>query len=212
MRRVLPAAIAIAVGLVTLASFFFDYGMLQIVRLALTDWVIILSGLALLLGLLHLILVHLRKIQELTPGWPYSFVVVASAIFVLVLGLLEGPEAAFEPNSLTHVIFSGVLVATQATLAGLMVFFLIYAATHMLDKRPTLPAAGFLLVVLIVLLGWLPLSLIQGSPLPGLRDWLLAVPTTAGARGILIGVALGTVMVGLRVLVGAQWPPRRSRE
>ena len=67
---------------------------------------------------------------------------------------------------------------------------------------------GFLVVVLVVLLGWLPLSLVQKGVLPGLRNWLLQVPTTAGARGILIGVALGTLVVGLRVLVGAEWPSR----
>ena len=67
---------------------------------------------------------------------------------------------------------------------------------------------GFLAVILIVLLGWLPFAPVQNSPLPGLRDWLLRVPTTAGARGILLGVALGTVMVGLRTLLGTEWPRR----
>jgi hypothetical protein len=186
LKRVLPAAIAIGVGLVTLASFFFDYGMLHVVRLALTDWVVILAGLALLVGLLHLILVHLRKVESLTQGWPYSLIVVVSAIFVLVLGLLEGPQAAFETTSLTQAVFNGVLIATQASLAGLMIFFLVYAATRMMNKRPKLSSVGFLIVVLIVL-----------------------VPTTAGARGILLGTTLGTLMVGLRVLVGVEWPPRK---
>lgn len=208
MKRVLPAAIAIGVGVVTLASFFFDNTLLTVARLALTDWVVILAGLALLLGVLHLLLVNLRRIQNQSRGWPYSLLVVMSAIFVLVLGLFEGPQAAFEEDSLTQVMFNGVLVATQASLAGLMVFFLIYAATQMPGRRSSLTSAGFLLVVLIVLVGWVPLSLVQGSFLPGLRDWLLRVPTTAGARGILLGVALGTVMVGLRVLVGVEWPPR----
>ena len=209
MKHVLPTAVAISVGLVTLLSFFIDNGTLAVVRLALTDWVVILAGLALLIGMLHLLLVHLRKIQAGSTGWPYSVLVVVSAIFVLTLGLLEGPQAAFETTSLTQVIFSGILVATQASLAALVVFFLVYASTRMLDKRRNLSSVGFLVVVLIVLLGWLPLSLVQRSILPGLRDWLLQVPTTAGARGILLGVALGTVVVGLRVLAGAEWPYRK---
>lgn len=206
MKYVLPAAIVIGVGLITLMSFFLDSPMLSVARLALTDWVVILAGLALLVGVLHLLLVHLRKIQAQTRGWPYSLVVVASTIFVLALGLLEGPQAAFQPTSLTQVIFHGVLVAAQASLAGLIVFFLVYAATRMLSKQRELLSIVFLVVVLIVLLGWLPLAPVQSSPLPGLRNWLLQVPTTAGARGILLGVALGSVMVGLRVLVGAEWP------
>jgi hypothetical protein len=34
------------------------------------------------------------------------------------------------------------------------------------------------------------------------RDWLLAVPVSAGARGILLGIALATVVTGVRVLIG----------
>lgn len=209
MKYALPAAITISVGFVTLASFFFDNGMLSVARLALTDWVVILVGLALLIGVLHLLLVNLRKVQAQTTGWPYSLIVVLTAIAVLVLGLLEGPQAAFEQGSYTQILFDGVLVATQASLAGLIVFFLVYAATNMLGKRPTFTAVGFLIIVLIALLGWLPFALVQSSPLPGLRDWLLRVPTTAGARGLLLGVALGTLMVGLRVLAGGQWPFRK---
>ena len=208
MKYLLPIAIVISVGLLSLASFFFDTPALSVIRLALTDWVVILAGLALLVGVLHLLLVHLRKIQSGTKGWLYSLLVVASTLVVLVVGLLEGPQAVFEPGSLTQVIFNGVLVATQASLAGLMVFFLVFAATRMLGTRRGPSVMGFLAVVLIVLLGWLPLAPVQNSPLPGLRDWLLRVPTTAGARGILLGVALGTVMVGLRALLGTEWPRR----
>jgi hypothetical protein len=35
-----------------------------------------------------------------------------------------------------------------------------------------------------------------------IRDWVLSVPVSAGTSGILIGVALGTVVVGLRLLLG----------
>ncbi|MCZ2098096.1 MAG: hypothetical protein LC121_17870 [Anaerolineae bacterium] len=35
-----------------------------------------------------------------------------------------------------------------------------------------------------------------------IRQWLLAVPVSAGARGILLGIALATVVTGVRVLIG----------
>jgi hypothetical protein len=38
------------------------------------------------------------------------------------------------------------------------------------------------------------------------RDWLVAVPATGGTRGILIGVALGALTVGIRVLIGRDQP------
>lgn len=209
MKYILPVAIVIGVGVVTLMSFFVDNVTLTLVRLALTDWVVILAGLALLVGVLNLLLVHMRKAQLGTKGWPYSLVVVVTTLGVMVVGLLEGPEATFEPVSVTQVIFNGVLVATQASLAGLMVFFLVSGATRMLGKRRELLSVVFLVSVLIVLLGWLPLPLVQSSLLPAIRHWVLQVPTTAGARGILMGVALGSMMVGLRVLTGVEWPYKK---
>jgi hypothetical protein len=42
--------------------------------------------------------------------------------------------------------------------------------------------------------------------LPALRAWLLAVPVTAGMRGILLGIALGTIATALRVLLAVDRP------
>jgi hypothetical protein len=42
--------------------------------------------------------------------------------------------------------------------------------------------------------------------LPVIKDWVLDVPALAGARGILLGVALGTAATGLRVLLGLDRP------
>jgi len=57
-----------------------------------------------------------------------------------------------------------------------------------------------MLALLIVLIAAVPLP--ELTFFQGVRDWLLAVPVSAGARGILLGIALATVVVGIRVLVG----------
>jgi hypothetical protein len=206
VRYVLPAAVAIGVGLVTLIGLLTPIPLLIGVRLVMVDWAAVLAGLALLLGVLNLLLVHMRKVQAGSKGWSYSLVVVATAVVVLFLGLLEGQAAIFESGSLTHTLFSGVVMAGQATLASLVMFVLVYAAARTLRDRPSPWTVGFLVVVVIVLIGWLPLTVFQVSGLSNLRNWLIQVPGTAGARGILLGVALGSVLVGLRVLTGVERP------
>ena len=42
--------------------------------------------------------------------------------------------------------------------------------------------------------------------LPAIKDWVFDVPMLAGMRGILLGVALGTLATGLRVLLGVDRP------
>jgi len=42
--------------------------------------------------------------------------------------------------------------------------------------------------------------------LPEIRDWILNVPAMAGVRGILLGVGLGAVLTGIRLLLGVERP------
>jgi hypothetical protein len=58
----------------------------------------------------------------------------------------------------------------------------------------------------VVLLGQVPLGRYLGDFLPRIKDWILNVPGTAGMRGIIIGVALGTIATGVRVLMGFDRP------
>jgi len=62
-------------------------------------------------------------------------------------------------------------------------------------------------VVILALLGSAP---VFGLPLPFFSDTLLPVITDhfllAGARGILLGIGLGVVSTGLRILIGADRP------
>jgi hypothetical protein len=51
-----------------------------------------------------------------------------------------------------------------------------------------------------------PISIYLWGELPIIKDWILNVPTLAGVRGILLGVALGTIATGLRILLGADRP------
>jgi len=209
VKYIVPAAVAIGVGLVVLMSYFIEDTALAGARIALVDWAVTLAGLAVIVGVLNLLLVHLRKIQDGKKGWIYSVLLVATVIVVALLGQAETfipsqSEITIEPGGLTNVAFSGILFPAQAALGGLVAIFLIYAAVRLVRTRPTLWTVGFLLVVLVVLVGWLPLTLTR--PIGALREWLITVPAAAGARGIVIGIALATVVVGARVLMGIERP------
>ena len=48
---------------------------------------------------------------------------------------------------------------------------------------------------------WIPDSL-AFLRLPELQDWIYNIPNRAGARAIMIGIALGVVGTALRVILG----------
>ncbi len=97
--------------------------------------------------------------------------------------------------------FTYVFLPLNATIFSLLAFFVASAAYRTFRLRS--PEATVMVIAgLIVLVGQVPL----GGLLPGLSQvsgWLLDTPVMAAVRGILLGVALGTITAGLRVLGSA---------
>lgn len=207
MRYIIPAAIGIAVSLVVLVGTFVPQQTLLAARLLFVDWAVILGGLAVLLGVLNLLLVNVRRTQSRETGSAYGLLTALALVTTLGVGVLEGVSGGqaglYEPGQITNVLFRGVVAPSLAALTGLITVFLIVAAVRLMRTRPDGWSALFLGAAVVVLVGWVPL----GAAFAGrFRDWVLRVPAAAGARGILLGTALGIVLIGLRFLTGAERP------
>jgi len=202
MKRVLPAAITMAAGFLVLVDFFFDNLYLNTLGVTLIDWVVIVVAFALILGLLNVLAFHLRKIIQRQEGWLYSIALLVVAVAILFGGLttLQGYRAP-----LVRALFDYVQTPLQASIFSLLAFYMASAGYRAFRARNF---ETFLLVVacLVVLVGQAPLARYVWEELPALKDWVLGVPSTAGARGILIGVALGSLATGVRLLVGFDRP------
>ncbi len=161
------------------------------------------AAIAILTGLLNLLTVHLSRFVRSEHGWPYSIFTLFAAVLVIVLRILDHAEIwpdDLEGEEVSPRLFEAVQVSLESALAALMVFFLVYAAYRLMRREVTPWHMIFTAAVVIVLLGWIPLE--ETEALVDVREWLVEVPVSAGARGLLIGVGLGTVTVGVRVLIG----------
>ena len=196
VKRSVATAIAIGVGLFVLLDFFVQNAFIGTLKFVFVRWAIIVAAFAMVLGFLNVLIVHLNKILRFKQGWFYSIFLVLTMMVVLLLGLIEGPQ-----GSLTSRIFQYVLFPLQATIFSLLAFFVASAAYRAFRLR-SWESALLVITGVIVLLGQVPLW----GALTSFKEWILGVPSMAGARGILLGVALGTVATGLRVLLGIDRP------
>jgi hypothetical protein len=194
MKRVILSVVAIASGLLVLLDFFVESPIVDAMGAFLVEGAVVLGGFALLLGVINLLTVHVARAKGREKGWGLSIVMVVTVLAMLLLGI-SGP--ASEPVTWAY---DYVLLPLQATLYALLAFFVATAAyrAYRVKSWESLLMVG---AGVIVLLGQVPLGKMIWSELPVLMDWVMAVPVLAGARGILIGVALGSVIAGLRLLL-----------
>lgn len=204
MKIILPitnAIIAVVAGLFVLLGYFFP-GLFGGIQSVLIQWAIILAAFALLLGIFNLAMVHWKKIGTEGPGSIYSIVLLISLFITIIIASIAGPTGSW-----TLWVFNTFQVPVEISLLAILAVVLVYAGARLLTRRPKWQTILFLITVLIVLLGSVPLFLIgEVTPLATIRDWLAQVPAIAGARGLLLGVALGTVATGIRILIGIDRP------
>ncbi|PWB49423.1 MAG: hypothetical protein C3F13_18645 [Anaerolineales bacterium] len=204
MKKVLPitnAVIAIAAGALVLLGYFFP-GFFGKIQSTLIGWAIILAGFAVLLGIFNLAMVHWKKITSHDKNQGYSIVLLVSLVLTILLVGISGPT-----GSLSLWIFNTFQVPAEISLLAVLAVVLIYAVARLLSRRPKWYTILFLATVLLVLLGSAPLYFLgEINILSTIRAWLAQVPAAAGARGLLLGVALGTVAAGLRILIGSDRP------
>ncbi len=210
LRRTLPAALAIAVGLFVLVALLVPVPLLSAIGTYFIDCAVIIAAFALFLGLLNIVRVHLAHIRERTKTWPYSALLLIALFLILAVGLVTfTPSQAdpSQPSGPSHPamqwIFTNVMAPIQATFGALLAF-LTLAAAYRLFRLRSVESAVLLVAALLVLIGQASFGLLP--VLPQLRDWILDVPALAGMRGILLGVALGTVLTGIRLLLGVERP------
>ena len=211
---VVATAISISFGLVVLLGYYFNIDadgnitLLGILRNFLLQGAMILASVALLIGILNLANVHVQKIQH-GPGRGYSAILIFSFIITLGIGIYDISKAYLsqEPNAQKILwIFRNIQLPIEISLMAVLVVSLTYAAARLFTRRlSTLPIV-FVSVMLVVLVGAVPQFRTQIPMLGDIRSWIIRVPATGGARGILLGVALGIIATGVRVLTGNDRP------
>lgn len=195
------AAVAGGFGSVVFLSYLVQG--LEKIQEPLVDWAVIIGTVALVfVGGLNVLAVHWKKIRQLEAGWIYSLFVWLGFGTMLGVGLRGGPD-----SELAGLVFKHVQFPLQATLFSLQAFFVATAAYRAFRLR-SLESLAFLLVAVIVLLGQVPGWGVDAlrETFPWARDWILSVMSLGGARGILLGMALGTIVVCVRLLLGIDRP------
>jgi hypothetical protein len=203
LMRVFNAVIAIAAGILILGGYFLQdfIPALADVQTLLLNWAIILVGAAMLVGIFNLISVHTDKIRRREKGSTYSALLVICMVATLIFGMILRPD-----HSAMKIVMNGIILPVEAALMGVLTISLLYAAIRLLRRRADVMGILFLITAAFLIFSSATLPFGNIPALNTFARWVTQILALGGARGILIGVALGTLTTGLRVLVGADRP------
>ncbi len=198
---ILNLVLAYVAGVISILGFF-TRGPFSDMGGTLAQWVAVLVGFALLVGLGNLMKVHIGRVVRQEEGWYYSLIVVGSALAVLALGLIGGGPGT---GSVAWV-FQWIYQPLGAAVFSLLAFFLTAALFRALKVRSR-EAMIMLVVALIVVIGQAPFSAVAPLDIVGsVKNWLLDYPVLAGIRAIILGVSFGAIGISLRILLGFDRP------
>lgn len=200
MKDTIPIAIMTVIALVMILDFFIgDSAALDWINntaVITRSWGIVISAFAMGLGAINLLRRHSRSIVKRDDNAFYSFLLVASMLVMIVLGVASGTES---PGY--DFMFSNILSPASSTMYASIAFYIVTAAYRSFSAR-NLEGWLLLITAVIVMLGKAPIGSVISDFFPVASNWIESVPNTAGMRAIMMGAALGVISSAVKMFLG----------
>jgi hypothetical protein len=226
LRSKIPIWVGVVAGLIPILSLYIPKNFLSGetgMSPRMDQWLIILAGFALLLGIVNVLQNNLKKIARREKGWPFSVVLLVGLFTMSAFGFY----ATFSHQGIDKLPNGGstpfkwmtdwFYLPLQSTIFALLAFFMASAAFRAFRARNTeatilLAAAGLVMMGRVPMLEMLampfpplqPAAASAGQFLGRLTEWIMDTPNGAAQSGIIIGAALGAASMAIRVILGIE--------
>ncbi len=213
MRTTAPVIAAFVTGLAMVVAFFLDEKTPIVGQISnqLLDWLIIIGGFTLLLGVVSILRVSWQSVERRKEGWGYKIALIVSLLAMAIPSLLPiswSPLFGRFEGSIYDWLFMNLQAPMMATMFATLAFYIASAAYRAFRART--PEATLLLLTAILVMFWrVPIGEAILNQLPGdfpyfINKFVMNGANTAVQRGIIIGAALGAAAMSLRIILGIE--------
>ncbi|HDJ51334.1 MAG TPA: hypothetical protein ENF25_03950 [Thermoprotei archaeon] len=205
--RSLTSIVLFVSAVTLLVDFAWESPALQSLATDLNNWAVVIGAFALGLGAYSLIVRHSRIILDRKQMWPYSAVLLVTMFIFILTGLITGSVTSDQYNW----IYSTIIMPISSTLYGMNAFFIASASYRAFKARS---GEGLILLVaaIFLMLKNAPIGGVISPVLPAIGSVIWDTAGATGMRAILIGIGIGTLSLGLRVILGQEKTPLGGAE
>lgn len=202
MKNLPITILAIVSGLIVLLGIFFPGSLFAFFQLYALQLAVILAAFASLIAISNLVMVHWNKIFADPKQGFYSAIFLVGFLGIFFIGIIFSPS-----NQIFVSISSTIIFTVESSLLALLSLSLAIACFNLFQMRKSTMGILFgisTVVFLLTLSGFFTTE----SPFTALKPILAFINLLplAGARGILLGISIGAIVTGLRVLTGIDRP------
>ncbi|MBU8934635.1 MAG: hypothetical protein KOO62_11615 [candidate division Zixibacteria bacterium] len=213
MKTTAPVTIAFVAGVIMVISFFFNEETTFVGGLSqeLLNWLIIIGGFTLLLGVVSITRVNWTAVTQKKEGWIYKVFTLLSILVMSLPSVLPSswsPLLGREAGSIYDWLFTYMQAPMMATMFATLAFYIASAAYRAFRARSA-EATLLLITAILVMLWRVPMGEAFLNLFPGdipnlLNTYIMNGANLAVQRGIIIGAALGAASMSLRIILGIE--------
>ena len=199
-RRIIPLALTTIIAIIMFLEYYTGIPITVSSAQTITLWSTVIGLFGQLLGAVSLIILNIKYVQRKddVKNRIHGTVMLGTLIAFIIVGLVYSSS-----HPTYRMIYDNINTPLQSAMMGVLGFYFITGA-YRAFKIGNIESIAFMLSLLVILFMSAPIGNVIWPGFTDIGTWIQMVPNKAAIRGILIGVALGTIVLSYRTLIGRE--------
>jgi len=194
--REIPVGLFTCVVVVLILGYFTTVRQLIVAADYLAAFGVLMALIAIFLGVVDALRIHLRHIAKRTPRqWYLSAWLIVAMMMMFTLGYAHKPTY--------DVLYSKLYIPVSVGIAASIGYYL-YSAFFRAFRIRNMEAAVLFACAIIIILKNAPIGDVIWVGFGEIGKWVTDVPGAGASRAILMGAALGMVALAIRAMLGKE--------